>query len=136
MVNQSSLLFRGKMSHLRTITVDIKNCNQALLEEALKAIADGWGTTIILDGRVRSRKVDFQILTNERGNSYGVSILEDGKIQVIGDSYGSRISLNNFQQLIKNTYTQLALRRVLGQMGYSSKVQKTKNGTLVVGVQA
>jgi hypothetical protein len=67
---------------------------------------------------------------------FGVKLNHKGELQVIGDDWMQKVSLRQFQNLIQENYTRIAVATSLKAMGYNTQMHKNRNGALLImGVQ-
>jgi hypothetical protein len=122
------------MSHLRKCTVELgQNVNVALVMQAMHELARELGvatTDIVEDFYGNRRKVMIAL-----EGLYGVYVSPEEGLVLIGDEYRKRISRDEFKKLLVQTYTALAIRRVLENMGFSVQVGKAESSVIIHGVR-
>jgi hypothetical protein len=122
------------MSHFRKCAVELgQNVNVALVMQAMHELAKELGvatTDVVKDFYGNRRKVMIAL-----EGLYGVYVSPEEGLVLIGDEYGKRISLDKFKKLLVQTYTALAIRRVLENMGFSVQVGKAGSSVIIHGVR-
>jgi hypothetical protein len=122
------------MSHFRKCTVELgQNVNVVLVMQAMHELARELGvatTDVIKDFYGNRRKVMIAL-----EGLYGVYVSPEEGLVLIGDEYGKRISLDKFKKLLVQTYTALAIRRVLENMGFTVQAGKAGSSVIIHGVR-
>jgi hypothetical protein len=122
------------MSHFRKCTVELgQNVNVALVMQAMHELARELGvatTDAVKDFYGNKRKVMIAL-----EDLYGVYVSPEEGLVLIGDEYGKRIPLDKFKRLLVQTYTALAIRRVLENMGFTVQVGKAGSSVIINGVR-
>jgi len=122
------------MSHFRKCTVELgQNVNVALVMQAMHELARELGvatTDVVKDFYGNRRKVMIAL-----EGLYGVYVSPEEGLVLIGDEYGKRMSLDEFKKLLVQTYTALAIRRALENMGFTIQVGKAGSSVIIHGVR-
>lgn len=125
------------MSHFTLIKIKIKDPNVQLLKKAIEQVAKELNATIITqvqDYYGRAKDVIIGLKNNEFCRGVGV-IVEGGEIKLIGDFWGVKQSyIDQFQQLLTQNYTALAVQASLQQLGYQVSMQRVQDKIYVKAV--
>ncbi|MCX8205544.1 MAG: hypothetical protein N3H31_07840 [Candidatus Nezhaarchaeota archaeon] len=125
------------MSHFTLIKIKIKDPNVQLLKKAIEQVAKELNATIITqvqDYYGRGKDVIIGLKNNEFYRGVGV-IVEGGEIKLIGDFWGVKQSyIDQFQQLLTQNYTALAVQASLQQLGYQVSMQRVQDKIYVKAV--
>jgi len=123
------------MSHFRKCTVELdhKKVNVALVMQAMHELARELGvrtTDVVKDFYGNRRKVLIAL-----EGLYGVYVSPEEGLVLIGDEYRKSVSLDEFKRLLVRTYTALAMRRELENMGFSVQISKAGSSVFIHGVR-
>lgn len=127
------------MSHLRKALLSIRNPNLGLLKTTLDILTRQYTDVEFVD-TIRDyygNKTDVVIGFKCKEHKYGVGIQikDDGTVQIIGDDYMQKLSIDQFKKLLNQNYTQMAVGSALNEMGYNTQARETDEGIFVMGVQ-
>ncbi len=122
------------MSHFRKCLVKLgKNVDLSLVLLAMAELAKEFGTRTtdtVRDYYGREMKVLIAL-----EGLYGVQYSSEKGLEVVGDEFGKKVSLERFSNMLVQIYTTLALQRVLAQMGYSVEAGRIGRDYLIHGVR-
>jgi len=108
------------MSHLgkAEIGIDEKNCKKDLMIAAFKLLElEGCRLGKSVRNRYVDQKVELSIHTDDFSTGIGITE-EKGEVVLVSDPYGMRAGYSSLVGRIKKAYTEVATKRVLGNMGY------------------
>lgn len=112
-----------KMSHIRECAVEIKNVNEDLAKETIKRLARTMGVDVVnevRDAMGRTRKVLLGLKIGVGG--YGI-VVNNGKVEVVGDDWQQQIKLTDFRDMFLREYKSLALLKALESIGYVGEIR-------------
>jgi len=126
------------MSHLRQCSITIANPNESILRRAIELIAREEGkqlcTTVVAMNGDRT-----EVLAGIQGMNYQYAygvVIKGGRIHVVGDDYGSSVTLNAFRQRVVQAYNVVAYQQALARQGYRTQVQRQGAKYILAGVRA
>jgi len=127
------------MSHYSLVRIKIKNPIVDLLKQTVEEFAKEFNGEIVSQikdygGNVRS---DFLIAikTSEMHRGVGVEIDSHGNVQLVGDFYGYRDVVRNFEKMLVQRYTANATALALKNMGYNVEMQKSKQVVFIRAIE-
>jgi hypothetical protein len=122
------------MSHTRTAKLAIKNANLEVCRAAMGILASQYQAQVQTQIRDYYDKV-IPVTLGLSNLNYGI-VLQDGQLTIIGDSWGKKVKLEDFQKAFEQTYTRVAVAQALRAAGYRVNVQNIEQGILVRGDMA
>ena len=125
------------MSHWTVAKVRIRNPNEALLKQALQAIAQELGSKVVEDFEVvgyGARRMCLLAIPMSLpyGNGYGVYIDSSGEVRVVVDDHGAPMTAQEFAEKLTQYYTTLAVQLAAQQLGFTiTDARQTEQGIVL-----
>ena len=123
------------MSHISRVKTKIKNANINLVRETVKALAkelNGEIVTEVKDYYGNTQKVDIGIKTKTFHRGGGFTVDKNGEVKIVGDFWKiPKSEVESIQNAFNRTYTHLAMKQSLQQLGYQVVEQKVQNKILL-----
>ena len=122
------------MSHITKLALAIKNLNEALAKETIKALAQQHGLTVSATIRDYYGKQISVLagLTGREVRGLGIVKNTDGSFSIIGDDYGQTYKMAAFTQQFQRTYLALAYQKAAQALGYRVTMTQTAKGQIAI----
>jgi len=127
------------MSHWMVARIKIRNPNLQLLRRVVEALVKELGGDIVqsITDYYGHQRSDFLIgvRTPRIPNGVGVRIDEaTGGVKLVGDFYGVRGAVREFQRLLQQNYVASATAMALQRLGYQIQQQKAEDKIFIRAV--